>query len=126
MTTTTHINNIKLKSLKQPASPDDGLRIMIARYPLRYQKVKDRDWEWWKDLAPSKQLHRDYIILKNISWEQYVPRYLSEIEANPKAQELLRKLKALVRDGKTVTLLCHCSDETHCHRKLVKQLCISF
>jgi uncharacterized protein YeaO (DUF488 family) len=97
---------------------------MIARYPPRYQKVEDRDWEWWKDLAPSKQLHRDYMKLKVISWQQYVKRCLSEIGANPNAQNDLNRLKVLVNGGKTATLLCHCVDEEHCHRSLVKKLVV--
>jgi uncharacterized protein YeaO (DUF488 family) len=39
-------------------------------------------------------------------------------------QELIDELAALVREGKTVTLLCSsaCEDEAHCHRTLLRQL----
>jgi len=36
---------LKLKSLKESASKSDGLRIMIARYPIRGQTIEDREWD---------------------------------------------------------------------------------
>jgi uncharacterized protein YeaO (DUF488 family) len=46
---------LKLKSLKEPTTEDDGHRIMIGHYGIPFQKREKRKWdEWWKDLAPSK------------------------------------------------------------------------
>jgi uncharacterized protein YeaO (DUF488 family) len=56
---------------------------------------------------------------KNIGWQEYVKRFTSEIENNPKAQ---RALDELARYDGIITLLCHCSDENKCHRSLVKQM----
>jgi uncharacterized protein YeaO (DUF488 family) len=117
---------LKLKSLKEPPSRDDGLRIMIARYGIRGQKKEYRQWdqwkeEGWKELAPSPALIREYIKQKKISWDEYVVKYTLEIKSNPKALEALSRLKSLIAT-RTVTILCHCKDEEHCHRSIIKQM----
>jgi uncharacterized protein YeaO (DUF488 family) len=113
---------LKLKSLKEPPSKSDGIRIMIARYPIRGQRTADREWDqWWKELAPSIVLHREYIKRKTITWDEYVLRFTTEIKSNPKALDALDMLKVLIAD-RTVTILCHCVDEMHCHRSLIKEM----
>ena len=106
---------LKLKSLKEPTSKDDGLTIMIARYGIRGQKKEYRQWDqWkeggWKELAPSPALLREYIKQKKLSWDEYVVKYTLEIKSNPKALEALSRLKSLIAT-RTVTILCHCIDE---------------
>jgi uncharacterized protein YeaO (DUF488 family) len=55
-------NSIKLKSLKNPTEESDGLRILIARFRPRYLPKAKENWdEWWKELAPSKSLWKEYI-----------------------------------------------------------------
>ena len=84
---------LKLKSLKQTASNLDGLRIMIARYPIRGQRIENREWhEWWKELTPSRELHREYIKRKAITWDEYAVKFTTEIKNNPKAVEALSRL----------------------------------
>jgi uncharacterized protein YeaO (DUF488 family) len=113
---------LKLKSLKERASKDDGLRIMIARYPIRGQKIEDREWQqWWKELAPSIILHREYIKQKKLTWDQYKVNFTHEIKNNPNALEALTRLRALSAD-RTITILCHCIDENRCHRMLIKRM----
>ena len=53
---------IQLKSLKEPTEESDGLRILIARFRPRYFPKEKENWdEWWKELAPSKSLWKDYL-----------------------------------------------------------------
>ena len=53
---------IKLKSLKEPVENSDGLRILIARYRPRYLPKEKENWNhWWKELAPSRELWKEYI-----------------------------------------------------------------
>ena len=136
---------IKLKSLKEPTEESDGLRILIARYRPRYLRKKDENWHvWWKELAPSKSLWKEYLKEKKIDWNEYSRRYKLEILDNTLAVKALHNLASL--DGRivnpgtnekeqfesrysdllsrydTVTLLCHCKDENHCHRFLVKNM----
>ena len=139
-------NAIKLKSLKQPAEESDGLRILIARFRPRYLRKEDENWHvWFKELAPSKSLWKEYLKDKKIDWDEYSRRYKREILNNPLALRALHNLASLDRTNNlvnnqlklqkpasqypdilsnydTATLLCHCKDESHCHRFLVKQM----
>jgi uncharacterized protein YeaO (DUF488 family) len=102
----------------------DGLRLLICRYRPRGVRKEDETWDLWcPELGPSKQLHADFYGKHGppITWKEYFPRYLKEMESQ---QESLDELAALVAEGKTVTLLCSsaCKDEAHCHRTLLKEL----
>jgi len=139
------VDAIKLKSLKEPTEKSDGLRILIARYRPRYLRKEDENWHaWWKELAPSKLLWKAYLKEKKIDWDEYSHRYKLEIRNNPLALKALYNLASLggpivnpdtnqkeqfvalspeiLSRYDTVTLLCHCKDENHCHRFLVKQM----
>ena len=51
---------IKLKSLKDPTEDSDGLRVLIARHRPRYLSKDKENWlQWWKDLAPSRDLLKE-------------------------------------------------------------------
>jgi uncharacterized protein YeaO (DUF488 family) len=139
---------IKLKSLKEPTEQSDGLRILIARYRPRYMRKEDENWHvWWKELAPSKSLWKEYLKDKKIDWDEYSRKYKLETLNNPLAFKALQNLASLDRTivnpntnqeeqqqqpkpqcsdilskFDTVTLLCHCKDENHCHRSLVKHM----
>ena len=115
---------VKTKRWNDPREPDDGFRLLICRYRPRALPKKDETWDaWWKDLGPSKELHADFYGKTGppIGWEEYRARYLKEMEAQT---ELIEELAELVKEGKTITLMCSsaCEDETHCHRTLLKQL----
>ena len=131
---------IKLKSLKEPTEESNGLRILIARFRPRYLRKEHANGHvWWKELAPSRSLWKEYLKEKKIDWNEYSRRYKLEILNNPVALKALRNLASLNPDTEhkeefslqssdmllklnTVTLLCHCKDENHCHRLLVKQI----
>jgi uncharacterized protein YeaO (DUF488 family) len=133
--------------LKEPTEDLDGLRVLIARYRPRYLPKYRENWEqWWKDLAPSRVLWKEYIKDKKIDWTEYSRRYIGEIKNNPEAIQVLRTLSFFVNDNENrknnhfqqeqeqerrydliqkynvVTLLCHCIDEKHCHRSIVKKM----
>ena len=143
------VDAIKLKSLKEATEESDGLRILIARYRPRYLRKEDENWHvWWKELAPSKLLWKEYLKDKKIDWDEYSRRYILEILNNPLALKALDNLASLDRTNNsdtnheeqqqqqqpqsqrsnilskydTVTLLCHCKDENDCHRFLVKRM----
>lgn len=142
------VDVIKLKSLKEPTEESDGLRILIARYRPRYLRKEDENWHvWWKELAPSKSLWKEYLKDKKIDWDEYSRRYKSEILNNPLGLKALQNLASfgktinnqdisqeeqlrqppvqssrILSKYDTITLLCHCKDESHCHRSLVKRM----
>lgn len=114
---------LKVKSLKETTERSDGLRILIARYRPRALPKSKENWnEWWKDLAPSKALHKDYMKDKAIDWHEYKRRFLIEIINNPEALDKIQELKQLSKN-KDVTLLCHCYNVgDHCHRYLIRDM----
>jgi uncharacterized protein YeaO (DUF488 family) len=137
---------IKLKSLKDSAENSDGLRILIARYRPRYLPKDKENWDqWWKEIAPSRDLWKSYIKDKKIGWLEYERQYIDEIKNNPESVNLLQIVSSFVNgngDGSkyvqqeqeqqkrydliqkydTLTLLCHCKDEKYCHRSIVKEM----
>lgn len=140
------VDAIRLKSLKEPTEESDGFRILIARFRPRYLRKEDENWHaWWKELAPSKSLWKEYLKDKKIDWEEYSRRYKLEIMENPLALKALHILAIfggsisletshgeqqrsqsqhsdILSKYDAVTLLCHCIDENHCHRFLVKHM----
>ena len=115
---------IRTRRWCDPAEPDDGLRILICRYRPRALKKKDETWDlWWKELGPSRELHADYYGKHGppIDWREYRRRYLEEMKEE---EDRLSVLAEDVAAGKTLTLLCSsaCTDESHCHRTLLKGL----
>ncbi|MGA9845535.1 MAG: DUF488 family protein [Nitrososphaeraceae archaeon] len=111
---------LKLKSLKEPTNPEDGLRILIARYRPRYLPKDKENWDqWWKDLAPSKALFKEFLKDKRIDWNEYERRFRLEIRNSPNALNVLHTLRTLV-NTRNVTILCHCIDEKRCHRTIME------
>jgi uncharacterized protein YeaO (DUF488 family) len=59
----------------------------------------EENWhEWWKGLAPSRQLHKEYMIDKRINWSVYKKRFLFEIKNNPDALDEIKELGQMSRD----------------------------
>jgi uncharacterized protein YeaO (DUF488 family) len=115
---------IKTKRWCDKAEKGDGYRLLICRYRPRGVRKEDETWDGWcTELAPSRELHADYYGKHGtpITWEEYRKRYLDEMKGQ---DELIDELSKLAAEGKTITLLCSsaCTDETHCHRTLLKQL----
>jgi uncharacterized protein YeaO (DUF488 family) len=108
--------DIRTKRIYEPPASDDGERVLIMRLWPRGIR-KERVSVWLKELGPVPELLRAYLD-EQISWEQYVPRYLAGL-ARPEAQTAIAEVQRRGATGR-VTLLCGCPDETHCHRSLLK------
>jgi uncharacterized protein YeaO (DUF488 family) len=75
----------------------------------------EENWdEWCKDLAPSKVLFKEFMHDKKIDWNENESKFRIKIKNNPKPSNALNALRTLIKD-KTVTILCHCSDENRYH-----------
>ena len=125
---------LKTKSIHSAIAPDDGLRILVARFRGRGMPA-DRYDVWMASLGPSEALLRAYQ-RGDIGWSEYVPRYKAEIlgddpagidERNAtiknKGQKFTLRLLRHLAEAAPVTLLCHCAeDEKHCHRHLLAKL----
>jgi len=117
---------LKTKRWDDPKERDDGYRLLICRYRPRALPKKKETWHnWLKCLGPSKELHADFYGKNGppIGWEEYRRRYLEEMQAE-EPQGFIEQLAAMIAEGKTITLLCSsaCTDESHCHRTLLRQL----
>ncbi|HYT88098.1 MAG TPA: DUF488 family protein [Gemmataceae bacterium] len=117
---------LKTKRWNDPKRKDDGYRLLICRYRPRGVAKADETWHaWCTELAPSKALHADYYGKNGpaITWEEYRRRFLEEMQAD-EPRGYIEELAELVAEGKTITLLCSsaCTDESHCHRTLLRQL----
>lgn len=108
-----------------PPEPDDGFRVLIARYRPRGVAAADETWSgFMPQLGPSKALHAAFYAKPGstpIDWAEYAARYLEEMRAQ---QFWIHNLAELHARGQTVTLLCSsaCSDESRCHRSLLRGL----
>lgn len=79
------------------------------------------------DLSPSSALFRQYnnIWKPNGEWnrdtfqQKYTPTFLRQIAQDPKAIALLNELWRKDKEGKTIGLVCFCTDETMCHRSII-------
>lgn len=116
--------SIKTKRWCDPRRATDGFRLLICRYRPRGVRKEDETWDaWCSDLGPSRVLHADFYGKNGapITWEEYCRRYLEEMASQ---EELIDELAELVREGKTITLLCSsaCEDASHCHRALLRDL----
>src|SRR5262245_14870771 len=104
---------VKIKRVYDPPEEADGTRILVMRLWPRGIR-RDRVDEWNRDVAPSRDLLFDFK-RHGLSWEDYVTRYWREIR--PEAIDALRRRAR----RETITLMCSCADEHHCHRGLLKQ-----
>jgi uncharacterized protein YeaO (DUF488 family) len=123
---------VKTKSVHSPIEAEDGLRILVARLRGRGLPT-DRYDVWMANLGPSEALLRRFLERK-ISWNEFARRYRAELMASPDIDKsnrtiknhgqkfTLRLLQELAR-RETITLLCHCPEDTsQCHRHVLAKV----
>lgn len=110
---------VKMKWVYEPPSPDDGVRMLVMRFYPRGVK-RHSFHEWRKELGTAPELIKAWKSGR-IGWDEFASRYEEQINADPKAQATLKELAQRAKD-ETITLLCSCEDEAHCHRTLLKEM----
>lgn len=105
-------NMLKTKRIYEAAEPGDGLRVLVDRLWPR-GIAKDKIEQWRKELAPSNEL-RKWIHANPAGWDEFVERYLAELESNGEALQSARELRAEAEAG-TVTLLYSVKDTQQNH-----------
>jgi uncharacterized protein YeaO (DUF488 family) len=123
---------IKTKCVRAPIDREgDGLRILATRFRGR-GLPSSRYHVWMPNLAPSEALLDDFRT-GLIAWPEFERRYRNELREgggldtrnrtikNHGQKFTLRLLQALGR-SQTITLMCHCEREEHCHRRLLKRV----
>lgn len=109
---------VKAKRIYDPPAKSDGLRVLVMR--LWPRGIRKDSVDLWL-----KELGADVANIKawkagRLEWAEMRRRYLAGLKQPPAAAALAR-LGALAR-ARTVTLLCSCEDEAHCHRGILKSV----
>lgn len=109
MSTRAPAKNLHLKRAYEPASRDDGLRILVDRlWPRGVKKADAAIDRWERDLAPSAAL-RKWFGHDPARWVEFQRRYREELKAHA---ALVADLRAMVRKG-PLTLVYGARDEEH-------------
>lgn len=108
----------QLKRAYDPASPDDGFRVLVERlWPRGVSKTRAAIDAWLKEVAPSAELRKWYGHDPE-RWEEFRRRYWEELRSNREAVEELREKE---RAGKTITLVYATHDAEHSGAFALKQ-----
>lgn len=112
---------LSIRRVHDPASPDDGCRVLVDRlWPRGLRREQVAADLWLRDIAPSGEL-RKWFAHDAGKWGPFVERYHAELDANPQA---VRRLEALLRVHGRLTLLYAARDPVHNHAAaLLDYLC---
>jgi uncharacterized protein YeaO (DUF488 family) len=112
---------ILIKSIRDPASPDDGARVLVERRPPRGMKTESLALRgWFAALAPSDEL-RLWFARTPSQWLLFRRRYLAELGS----ETAIRELAALqdLAGSEPVTTLLTFADEAECsHGAILREL----
>ena len=110
----------RLKRVYEPASADDGLRVLVDRlWPRGVAKDKARIGQWLKDVAPSNALRRRFHG-NPAKWNEFVVAYRRELAQEP-AVAAVANLRVLARE-QPVTLVYAARDQIHNNAVALKKL----
>ncbi len=89
--------DIRLKRVYEPASPEDGFRVLVDRlWPRGLSAEKVQAGLWMKEVAPSDELRR--LFHHDLArWTEFRERYFAELDANPEPVQKLLQYAALGR-----------------------------
>jgi uncharacterized protein YeaO (DUF488 family) len=100
---------VTIKRVYEPASSDDGRRVLVDRlWPRGLSKENAHIDEWLKEVAPTKEL-RTWFAHDPAKWSEFRTRYQKELAANPAWGELI----ALAQKHPRLTLLYGAHDTEH-------------
>jgi uncharacterized protein YeaO (DUF488 family) len=109
---------IKLQRAYEPASEDDGLRVLVERlWPRGVSKQTAKIDLWLKSLAPSTPL-RQWYGHDPARWPQFRKRYRAELKGQGDLLALLR----YVTEERPVTFVYAASDEERNSAVALKEL----
>ena len=112
---------IVVKRVYEPASPADGVRVLVDRlWPRGLRKEEVAVKFWLRELAPSTELRR-WFHANPEAWRLFRKRYLREL-VTPAASAAVEKLHRLAEGKKKVTLLYAAKNEEHNNAIVLKEL----
>jgi uncharacterized protein YeaO (DUF488 family) len=113
--------HIVVKRIYDPASPADGVRVLVDRlWPRGLRKEEAAVKLWLRDLAPSTEL-REWFHANREAWRLFRKRYLKEL-VSPAASTAVEKLHRLAETKPKVTLLYASKNEEHNNAIVLKEL----
>lgn len=99
-----------IKRAYEPASPDDGLRILVDRlWPRGLSKEALKLDQWAKEIAPSNQVRKAFGHVPE-RYEVFRNAYLKELEENPASPAFLSLVRKQLKK-QPVTLVYSAKDE---------------
>lgn len=112
------MKTIRIKRAYDPASAEDGFRILVDRlWPRGLTKEKAAVDLWLKEIAPSTEL-RKWFDHDATKWEQFKSKYSKELSENPANLEIIRDhLKK-----QSITLLYAARDTAHNEAILLQEI----
>jgi len=109
--------DLRVKRVYEPASADDGFRVLVDRlWPRGLSKQKAAVDLWDKDVAPSAEL-RTAFHHEGMSWTDFEAAYRAEVAANP----AVAALRDTLAGHPVATLLYATHDEEHNHALLLRE-----
>jgi uncharacterized protein YeaO (DUF488 family) len=117
---------LRIVRLGTPRAHDEGLRIGTVRRPPRgvpKERFASDDWYdvWFPTLAPTVETMKIALASKSAAeFAVFARRFKSEL-AEPDARHALALVAALSRTS-NLSLGCYCTDESRCHRSILRQL----
>jgi uncharacterized protein YeaO (DUF488 family) len=112
-------SRIRVKRAYEPASADDGLRVLVDRlWPRGVTKAKAKIDLWPNDMAPSDKLRR-MVHSHPSKWDEFVKAYARELKEEP-AKSAFADLRTQTAKQRT-TLVYAARDETYNHAILLRR-----
>ncbi len=105
------------KSVYDPKSKGDGLRVLVMRFWPRGIRKEKID-VWYRELGTTKELIKAWKAGK-VARPEFRKRYLASLEDEGK-RAIIRDLAKRSKKHK-ITLLCSCPDPSTCHRSILKE-----
>lgn len=104
-----------IKRVYEPASEDDGYRVLVDRLWPRGVSKERAALDWWdKDIAPSPEL-RKWFGHRAERFEEFSEQYIAELDANSEAVAALLDLQ---REHPLVTLV-YAAKDPQCNHAMV-------
>lgn len=110
--------SVRLKRAYEPATPDDGPRVLVDRvWPRGVSRARLTIDAWLRDLGPSTAL-RTWFGHDPRKWEMFRTRYRAELA---RKRALLSELEGYARGGK-LTLVYGARDTEHNQAVVIKEM----
>ncbi|MFC6254655.1 DUF488 domain-containing protein [Secundilactobacillus hailunensis] len=111
---------LKIERIYTKPADMDGYRLLVDRlWPRGISKEKAALDEWFKTIAPSKEL-RQWFGHDPAKYDEFKTRYQAELDANPDRSQFLNLIKSQLAKG-NVIMLYGAKDETHNQAVVLKE-----